>query len=164
VTAARESKPSEGEFLPYYGRYIALVPAGDVLATLEAQMGDTQALLRGLPASTATYRYAPDKWTVNEVIGHVIDADRTTTCGIRTPMLIRSPSWRRSSIRSAGQLYSCSSTWMNQRGCVGESQATRKLPSELWLTSSRGTSCTTARFSTPDTSRELVAQSSRRCT
>ena len=76
VTAARESKPSEGEFLPYYGRYIALVPAGDVLGALEAQMGDTQALLRGLPASTATYRYAPDKWTVNEVIGHVIDAER----------------------------------------------------------------------------------------
>jgi hypothetical protein len=76
VTAARESKPSAGEFLPYYERYIALVPAGDVLATLEAQMSDTQALLRGLPASTSTYRYAPDKWSVNEVIGHVIDAER----------------------------------------------------------------------------------------
>ena len=76
VTAARESRPAQGEFLPYYERYIALVPAGDVLSTLDAQMSDTQALLRGLPASTATYRYAPDKWSVNEVIGHVIDSER----------------------------------------------------------------------------------------
>jgi len=76
VTAARESRPSEGEFLPYYERYIALVPGGDVLATLEAQMTETQALLRGLSASVSTYRYAPDKWSVNELIGHVIDSER----------------------------------------------------------------------------------------
>jgi hypothetical protein len=76
VTAARESRPAQGEFAPFYERYIALVPAGDVLSTLEAQMSDTQALLRGLPASTSKYRYAPDKWSVNEIIGHVIDAER----------------------------------------------------------------------------------------
>ena len=76
MTAARASRPAEGEFLPYYERYIGLVPAGDVLSTLDTQMSDTQALLRGLPASTSTYRYAPDKWSVNEVIGHVIDSER----------------------------------------------------------------------------------------
>jgi len=76
VTAARESRPAQGEFLPYYERYIGLVPAGDVLSTLDSQMSDTQALLGGLPASTATYRYAPDKWSVNEVIGHIIDSER----------------------------------------------------------------------------------------
>ena len=76
MTAARASRPSEGEFLPYYERYIALVPAGDVLSTLDAQMSETQDLLRGLPASIATYRYAPDKWSVNEVIGHVVDSER----------------------------------------------------------------------------------------
>ena len=76
VTVVRESRPAEGEFLPYYERYIALVPAGDVLSTLNAQMSDTQALLHGLPASMSTYRYAPDKWSVNQVIGHVIDSER----------------------------------------------------------------------------------------
>ena len=76
MTAARESKPSEGEFLPYYERYIALVPGGDVLTTLQAQMAETQALLRGLPSSISTYRYAPDKWSVSELIGHVIDSER----------------------------------------------------------------------------------------
>ena len=76
MTAARESRPAQGEFLPYYERYISLVPEGDVLATLEAQMHETQALLHGLPASISTYRYAPDKWSLNEVVGHMIDSER----------------------------------------------------------------------------------------
>jgi uncharacterized damage-inducible protein DinB len=69
-------KPEKGEFLPYYERYIDLVGSGDVLATLSQQMAETQALLRSLPASVATYRYAPGKWSVNEVIGHLIDSER----------------------------------------------------------------------------------------
>jgi hypothetical protein len=73
---ARESRPGEGEFLPYYERYISLVPTGDVLSTLEAQMKETQDLLHGLPASISTYRYAPDKWSVNELLGHLIDSER----------------------------------------------------------------------------------------
>jgi DinB family protein len=76
LSAARESRPAEGEFLPYYERYIALVPAGDVLSTLDNQMSETQDLLRGLPASISSYRYAPGKWSVNEIIGHVVDSER----------------------------------------------------------------------------------------
>lgn len=76
MTAARTSRPVEGEFLSYYERYISLVPAGDVVATLDAQMADTQQLLRGLPSSIATYRYAPGKWSVNELIGHLVDSER----------------------------------------------------------------------------------------
>jgi DinB superfamily len=73
---ASATKPAKSEFLPYYERYIALVPAGDVISTLTGQMGETQALLRALPASVATYRYAPGKWSVNEVVGHLIDSER----------------------------------------------------------------------------------------
>lgn len=76
VATASATKPAKSEFLPYYDRYISLVPDGDVLATLATQMAETQALLRGLPTSVATYRYAPEKWSVNEVIGHVIDSER----------------------------------------------------------------------------------------
>lgn len=76
MTLARASRPVEGEFLPYYETYIKLVPAGDVLATLDTQMGETQSLLRALPASSSTYRYAPGKWSVNELIGHLIDSER----------------------------------------------------------------------------------------
>lgn len=76
VTAPRASRPAAGEFLPYYEKYVALVPAGDVLSTLDTQMSETQDLLHALPASISTYRYAPGKWSVNEVIGHVIDSER----------------------------------------------------------------------------------------
>jgi len=76
MPAAATKKPEKGEFLPYYERYIDLVGSGDVLAILSRQMAETQALLRSLPASVATYRYAPGKWSVNEVIGHLIDSER----------------------------------------------------------------------------------------
>jgi uncharacterized damage-inducible protein DinB len=47
-----------------------------VIETLQRQMRDTQALLRRLPASSSTYRYAPGKWSVNEMVGHIIDSER----------------------------------------------------------------------------------------
>jgi hypothetical protein len=72
----RAVKPDPSEFLPYYGKYIDLVAGGDVLSTLATQMKETQALLHSLPASVSTYRYAPGKWSVNEVIGHLIDSER----------------------------------------------------------------------------------------
>ena len=73
---ASATRPEKSEYLPYYERYIARVPDGDVVATLTNQIGETLALLRSLPASVSTYRYAPDKWSVNEMVGHVIDAER----------------------------------------------------------------------------------------
>jgi hypothetical protein len=76
VPTAREKKPDQSEFLPYYGKYIALVPDGDVVSTLEAQMRDSKALLAGIPAAVSNYRYAPGKWSVNEMVGHVIDSER----------------------------------------------------------------------------------------
>lgn len=76
MTMASATKPEKSEFLPYYERYIARVPDGDVVSTLSTQIGETLALLRGLPASVATYRYAPDKWSVNELVGHMIDTER----------------------------------------------------------------------------------------
>lgn len=65
-----------GEHLPYYAQYIALVPAGDVLAALEAQLADTVALLDALGEERAGYRYAPGKWSAREVMGHIVDTER----------------------------------------------------------------------------------------
>ena len=81
MTSATETtpgaiRPADDEYLPYYGRYIQRVPDGDVLSTLSQQIGETLALLRGLPESVASYRYAPDKWSVNEMVGHVIDSEK----------------------------------------------------------------------------------------
>ena len=83
ITAAATTpgaiRPANGEYLPYYSRYIERVPDGDVLSTLSRQISETIALLRGLPESVANYRYAPDKWSVNELVGHVIDSERIFT-------------------------------------------------------------------------------------
>lgn len=68
-----------GEFLPYYGKYIALVPAGDVLATLEQQLADTVAVVDALGDARAAHRYAPGKWSVRQVLGHTLDTERIFT-------------------------------------------------------------------------------------
>jgi len=68
--------PDASEHAPYYGRYIALVNAGDILAALTQQAPETQALFSGFSDAEQDYRYAPDKWSVKEVLGHVIDTER----------------------------------------------------------------------------------------
>lgn len=72
-------RPLPDEHAEYYGQYVALVPEGDVLATLERQGIETAAALRKVPAALAKHRYAPGKWSVTEVIGHLSDAERVFT-------------------------------------------------------------------------------------
>src|SRR3954462_3395341 len=75
----RSSRPQSSEFLPYYGKYIDLVSDGDLIATLVSQMEETQSLLREIPPSMSGHRYAEGKWSINEVVGHVADAERIFT-------------------------------------------------------------------------------------
>ena len=49
---------------------------GDIVAQLKRQIRDTVALLRPLDATRARYRYAPDKWSVIEIVGHLADGER----------------------------------------------------------------------------------------
>ena len=75
-SAFRSTRPVAGEFLPYYGTYIDQVPEGDIVSTLSAQIGGTLSLIRSIPEAVGDKRYAPDKWSIREVLGHVIDAER----------------------------------------------------------------------------------------
>jgi hypothetical protein len=70
------TRPDATEHAPYYGRYIAQVPESDAISALESQMADALALLRTIPEARGEHRYGPDKWTIKEVLGHVIDAER----------------------------------------------------------------------------------------
>ena len=70
------AKPDRSEHAEYYGRYIDLVPDGDVLVTLREQLGDTLSLLMNVSADRETYRYAEGKWSVREVVAHLIDTER----------------------------------------------------------------------------------------
>lgn len=69
-------RPAEGEFVPYYGKYIALVPDGDLIELLARHADETIALLRQQPPEMADHAYAEGKWTVKEVLGHLCDAER----------------------------------------------------------------------------------------
>ena len=71
----RIPKPEPDEHLPYYGKYIALV-GDDAMAALRSQAATTPRLLSGVNESRALFRYAPGKWSVKEVLGHVIDGER----------------------------------------------------------------------------------------
>jgi hypothetical protein len=70
------TRPQATEYAPYYGKYISLVPDGDILALLEEQLRRTTALLASVSEEKADYRYAPEKWTVKQVVGHVTDTER----------------------------------------------------------------------------------------
>ena len=67
------ARPRDDEAAPSYRGYISLVPHGDVVATLAAQIGETAALVAGAEPDS---RYAPGKWTVAETLGHMTDTER----------------------------------------------------------------------------------------
>jgi len=69
-------RPQANEHHPYFSRYIDLVPEEDIVGAMEAQARDTAALLAGVGEEKAAFRYAPKKWSVKQVVGHVTDAER----------------------------------------------------------------------------------------
>jgi uncharacterized damage-inducible protein DinB len=69
-------RPDASEHLPYYSKYIDVVPDGDLLQTLRAQLDETLALVRGLDESQGGHAYAPGKWSIRGVLNHLLDAER----------------------------------------------------------------------------------------
>lgn len=69
-------RPEPDEYAPYYETYLARIPAGDLLATLEREEARLLATIRAVPPDRETHAYAPGKWTIRELVGHVIDAER----------------------------------------------------------------------------------------
>ncbi len=74
--ATTVGRPEAGEYAAYYEKYIARITGPDILTTLEEQRRQTLLLLSGLSESDGEIRYAPGKWSVKEVVGHVCDAER----------------------------------------------------------------------------------------
>lgn len=73
----RISKPEKTEYPAYASSYIELIPSdGRLLEHLAANADATAAFIRGLPESKLSYRYAEDKWTIKEILGHLIDDER----------------------------------------------------------------------------------------
>jgi hypothetical protein len=70
------SRPSDGEFAPYYLRYISLVTESDILLALKDQSAELTRLMVRVPQEREVFCYAPGKWSVREVLGHMIDGER----------------------------------------------------------------------------------------
>lgn len=76
MPALAMGRPQTDEYASYYGTYISKVPEEDVLRVMESEAARTQSILLQISEAQSLYRYAPDKWSIKEVIGHVCDSER----------------------------------------------------------------------------------------
>ena len=70
------NRPESSEYAPYYEGYVSQVSENDILPVLRSQLDALDVLLNRVPADRETYRYADGKWSIREIIGHLIDAER----------------------------------------------------------------------------------------
>jgi len=70
------ARPEPSDYAPEFKRYIDLVPETDIAAALEKQGEETQQLIASLSEERAAHRYAPGKWSIKGVIGHVADGEK----------------------------------------------------------------------------------------
>ena len=75
-TSFRSIRPGSEEHLEYYSKYIDRVPDGDIVEILKRDTPETLEFLRSIPESKFDYQYAPDKWTIRQVVGHLADGER----------------------------------------------------------------------------------------
>jgi len=71
-----QKRPQSNDYAPFYGKYVMLVPDGNFLEILETQPREMKQMLEPLTELQADFRYAPGKWSIKEILGHVIDAER----------------------------------------------------------------------------------------
>src|SRR5713226_5059861 len=72
-------RPDPAEYAEFYANYISKVPGTDVLGVLESQRLQMLQLFAGRSERDGSFRYAPGKWTVKEVLGHITDTERIFT-------------------------------------------------------------------------------------
>lgn len=70
------SKPSQTEHDPYWSRYIDLVSEDDIVAAMQREAEATSKMLGGISEEKGSFRYAPDKWTIKDLVTHVADTER----------------------------------------------------------------------------------------
>jgi uncharacterized damage-inducible protein DinB len=78
MTAPRQAhtRPATGEYASFYETYISLIQSDDILGALETQRLQTAQLLAPRSEREGNFRYAPGKWSVKEVVGHLSDSER----------------------------------------------------------------------------------------
>lgn len=70
------NRPTESEYAPDYEGYVNQVSENEILPVLRAQMDDLDVLMDRVAPDKETYRYAEGKWSIREIVGHLIDGER----------------------------------------------------------------------------------------
>ena len=79
MSTSATRRPEKSEYPTYSEGYVSRVPDGDIVGTLEKQLAETVALIHGIAEARGDFRYAEGKWSIKELIGHVIDGERIFT-------------------------------------------------------------------------------------
>jgi hypothetical protein len=69
-------RPREGDAAPYYSLYIDQVVGDDPVAVMESQLEESLGLLAGISEEASLHRYAPDKWSIRQLLNHITDTER----------------------------------------------------------------------------------------
>lgn len=69
-------RPQTSEAAPHYFKYIDLVSGDDPLPSLRTQLDDAEALFASIGGPQSLARYAPDKWSIRQVLNHITDVER----------------------------------------------------------------------------------------
>ena len=70
------NRPIESEYAPYYQGYIDQVNENEILPVLRSQMDDLDVLLDRVTPEKETFAYSEGKWSIREIVGHLIDGER----------------------------------------------------------------------------------------
>ncbi len=70
------NRPESNEFAPYYNNYISLIEGNEAIPILEAQSADLRSMFSDVAEEKGTFAYAEGKWTIKELLSHLIDGER----------------------------------------------------------------------------------------
>jgi len=70
------NRPNETEYAPYYQDYVDQVSESDIMAVLRGELDELDVLLSRVASDKETFAYADGKWSIREIIGHLIDGER----------------------------------------------------------------------------------------
>ena len=73
-------RPGSDECNAYYNSYIEKLPDGDISEILGHSWEQTRSFLSTVDEERSQHRYAQGKWSIREVVGHLLDAERIFTC------------------------------------------------------------------------------------
>ncbi len=70
------NRPEKSEYAAFYETYVALVEETDIISALENQIAEVEKIFAAIPEEKADYAYAEGKWSIRQMLGHIIDGER----------------------------------------------------------------------------------------